>query len=148
MYLIVAVIYIGLFHTRWGLRVRAVGEHPKAADTLGINVLRTRYVNVLLGGAVAGMGGAFFTLVQSSSFSREMTAGMGQPGSGGGSSDPMDIPRAIAEIIALPRGERPLRRAVHPGNKPQEGINAVSRETQLAMLGNSPWGPVVRDVHD
>lgn len=77
MYLIVAVIYVGLFHTRWGLRVRAVGEHPKAADTLGINVLRTRYVNVLLGGAVAGMGGAFFTLVQSSSFSREMTAGMG-----------------------------------------------------------------------
>ncbi|MDO5634032.1 MAG: ABC transporter permease [Micrococcus sp.] len=77
MYLIVAVIYIGLFHTRWGLRVRAVGEHPKAADTLGINVLRTRYTNVLLGGAVAGMGGAFFTLVQSSSFSREMTAGMG-----------------------------------------------------------------------
>lgn len=78
----------------------------------------------------------------------EMTAGMGQPGSGGGTTDPMDIPRAIAEIIALPRGERPLRRAVHPGNKPQEGINAVSRETQLAMLGNSPWGPVVRDVLD
>lgn len=78
----------------------------------------------------------------------EMTAGMGQPSSGGGTTDPMDIPRAIAEIIAMPRGTRPLRRAVHPGNKPQEGINAVSRETQLAMLGNSTWGPAVKDVLD
>ncbi|QCU78689.1 ABC transporter permease [Citricoccus sp. SGAir0253] len=77
MYLIVAALYVGLFHTRWGLRVRAVGEHPKAADTVGINVLRTRYANVLLAGAIAGMGGAFFTLVNSSSFSKEMTAGQG-----------------------------------------------------------------------
>ncbi|MGW9550924.1 ABC transporter permease [Citricoccus zhacaiensis] len=77
MYLIVIALYIGLFHTKWGLRVRAVGEHPKAADTVGINVIRTRYINVLLGGAVAGMGGAFFTLVSSSSFSKEMTAGQG-----------------------------------------------------------------------
>ncbi|MGD6978414.1 MULTISPECIES: ABC transporter permease [Citricoccus] len=77
MYLIVAALYVGLFRTRWGLRVRAVGEHPKAADTVGINVLRTRYVNVLLAGAIAGMGGAFFTLVNSSSFSKEMTAGQG-----------------------------------------------------------------------
>lgn len=77
MYLIVIALYIGLFHTRWGLRVRAVGEHPKAADTVGINVNRTRYLNVLLGGAIAGMGGAFFTLVSSSSFSKEMTAGQG-----------------------------------------------------------------------
>ncbi len=77
MYVIVIALYIGLFHTRWGLRVRAVGEHPKAADTVGINVNRTRYLNVLLGGAIAGMGGAFFTLVSSSSFSKEMTAGQG-----------------------------------------------------------------------
>ncbi|WMY79582.1 ABC transporter permease [Citricoccus sp. I39-566] len=77
MYLIVIALYIGLFHTRWGLRVRAVGEHPKAADTVGINVIRTRYVNVLLGGAIAGLGGAFFTLVSASSFSKEMTAGQG-----------------------------------------------------------------------
>lgn len=77
MYLIVAALYIGLFHTKWGLRVRAVGEHPKAADTVGIKVLRTRYINVLLAGAIAGMGGAFFTLVSSSSFSKEMTAGQG-----------------------------------------------------------------------
>ncbi|WP_370643435.1 ABC transporter permease [Micrococcus sp. ACRRV] len=77
MYAIVALLWFGLFRTRWGLRVRAVGEHPKAADTVGIDVNRTRYVNVLLGGAVAGMGGAFFTLVSASSFSKEMTAGQG-----------------------------------------------------------------------
>lgn len=77
MYLIVGLLWFGLFRTRWGLRVRAVGEHPKAADTVGIDVIRTRYVNVLLGGAVAGMGGAFFTLVSASSFSKEMTAGQG-----------------------------------------------------------------------
>lgn len=76
----------------------------------------------------------------------EMTAGMGQPGADGGSSDPMDIPRAIAEIMTLPRGQRPLRRPVHPGPKPQETINEVSRQTQLAMLGASPWGPAVKDV--
>lgn len=77
MYLLVGLLWFGLFRTRWGLRVRAVGEHPKAADTVGIDVNRTRYVNVLLGGAVAGMGGAFFTLVSASSFSKEMTAGQG-----------------------------------------------------------------------
>lgn len=77
-----------------------------------------------------------------------MTAGMGQPSAGGGTTDPMDIPRAIAEIIQMPRGTRPLRRPVHPGNKPQVAINEVSRETQLAMLGNSPWGPAVKDVLD
>src|SRR5690606_21278375 len=77
MFITVAVVYIGLFHTKWGLRVRAVGEHPQAADTVGINVIRTRYINVLLGGAIAGMGGAFFTLVSASSFSKEMTAGQG-----------------------------------------------------------------------
>ena len=77
MYAIVALLWFGLFRTRWGLRVRAVGEHPKAADTVGIDVNRTRYVNVLLGGMVAGMGGAFFTLVSASSFSKEMTAGQG-----------------------------------------------------------------------
>ena len=77
MYLIVILLWLGLFRTRWGLRVRAVGEHPKAADTVGIDVNRTRYLSVMLGGAVAGMGGAFFTLVSASSFSKEMTAGQG-----------------------------------------------------------------------
>ena len=77
MYIAVIVIYVGLFHTKWGLRVRAVGEHPQAADTMGIKVNATRFWNVLLGGAVAGFGGAFFTLVSVSSFSRDMTAGAG-----------------------------------------------------------------------
>jgi len=62
--------------------------------------------------------------------------------------DPMDVPRAIAEIIAMPAGKRPLRTAVHPGNKPQLEINRVSRETQLAWLGNGPNGAWVKAVHD
>ncbi|WP_427016645.1 ABC transporter permease [Pseudarthrobacter sp. P1] len=74
---LVVGIWYGLFRTRWGLRVRAVGEHPKAADTVGINVNRTRFLNVLAGGAVAGIGGASFTLVAVSSFSRDMTGGLG-----------------------------------------------------------------------
>ncbi len=77
----------------------------------------------------------------------EIAAGMRET-RGGGTTDPMDIPRAIAEIIQMPRGMRPLRRPVHPGPKPQEAINDVSRQTQLAMLGNSPFGPWVKDVLD
>ncbi|MET0862038.1 MAG: ABC transporter permease, partial [Microbacterium sp.] len=62
MYVVVALVYFGLFHTKWGLRVRAVGEHPTAADTVGINVTGTRFWNVSLAGAIAGLGGAYFTL--------------------------------------------------------------------------------------
>ena len=74
-----------------------------------------------------------------------LTAGMGER-TGGGSTDPMDIPRAIAEIIAMPKGKRPLRRAVHPVARPQEAINDVSAKTQLAVLGESQLGPWVKDV--
>ncbi|GAA3588687.1 ABC transporter permease [Klugiella xanthotipulae] len=77
MYVAVALVYYGLFHTKWGLRVRAVGEHPTAADTVGIAVNRTRFWNVSLAGAVAGLGGAFFTLGSVGSFQKEMTAGLG-----------------------------------------------------------------------
>lgn len=77
MVIVVIAVYVGLFHTKWGLRVRAVGEHPKAADTVGIKVNRTRFWNVLLGGAIAGMGGAFFTLGAVGAFGREMTSGQG-----------------------------------------------------------------------
>jgi simple sugar transport system permease protein len=77
MFAIVAVTHVGLFHTRWGLRVRAVGEHPKAADTVGIAVLATRYRNVILGGIVAGIGGAYFTLGAVGRFEEGMTAGRG-----------------------------------------------------------------------
>jgi len=62
MFILLIVLTIALFHTRWGLRLRAAGEHPKAADTLGINVNRTRYIATILGGMVAGFGGAYFTL--------------------------------------------------------------------------------------
>ncbi len=77
MYLLLVIVHVGLFYTRWGLRVRAVGEHPKAADTLGINVLRVRYVNVILGGCMAGFGGAYFTIGSVGGFDRLMTAGRG-----------------------------------------------------------------------
>jgi simple sugar transport system permease protein len=77
LYIAVAVVTFTLSRTRWGLRVRAVGEHPKAADTVGIKVNRTRYRTILLAGAIAGMGGAFYTLVSVPQFNREMTGGAG-----------------------------------------------------------------------
>ncbi|SJN35021.1 Nucleoside ABC transporter, permease protein 2 [Microbacterium esteraromaticum] len=77
MYAVVALVWFGLYRTRWGLRLRAVGEHPQAADTVGIKVAATRYRAVLLAGAVAGMGGAFYTLVSVPRFNQEMTAGAG-----------------------------------------------------------------------
>ncbi|MFJ2618754.1 ABC transporter permease [Glutamicibacter sp. NPDC087344] len=77
MYLAVFLVWFGLYKTRWGLRVRAVGEHPKAADTLGIKVNRTRFFNVTLGGIVAGIGGSFFTLVAIDSFTKEISGGRG-----------------------------------------------------------------------
>lgn len=77
MYVIVALVYFGLFHTKWGLRLRSVGEHPQAADTVGINVARTRFWNVALAGSIAGLGGAFFTLGAVGAFNKEMTAGAG-----------------------------------------------------------------------
>ena len=73
----VAIIQFGLFRTRWGLRTRAVGEHPTAADTVGVRVLGTRYRNVLLAGVVAGVGGAFYTLALVSSFTKNMIGGRG-----------------------------------------------------------------------
>lgn len=76
------------------------------------------------------------------------TRGMGTEDGSGRSADPADVPRAIAEIMAMPAGKRPLRRAVHPGNKPQEAINRVSAEVQLAWLGGSRLGPLIKAVHD
>jgi len=73
----VAVSTYYLFYTRHGLRARAVGEHPRAADTLGINVYRTRYINVTLAGMVAGFGGAWFTLGSVGRFDEGMTGGRG-----------------------------------------------------------------------
>ncbi len=77
MFAFMILIHIGLFFTRWGLRMRSVGEHPRAADTLGINVFRTRYMAVLLGAMMAGFAGAYFTLGSVGRFDEVMTAGRG-----------------------------------------------------------------------
>jgi simple sugar transport system permease protein len=77
MFIFLFALQIGLFYTRWGLRHRAVGEHPRAADTLGINVFRTRYVAAVLSGAMAGFAGAYFTLGSVGRFDEMMTAGRG-----------------------------------------------------------------------
>jgi simple sugar transport system permease protein len=77
MYVAVIVIHIALFKSKWGLRTRAVGEHPTAAESVGIDVNKIRFRNVLIAGAVAGLGGAFFTLGAVGAFSKEMTAGKG-----------------------------------------------------------------------
>jgi ABC-type uncharacterized transport system permease subunit len=77
MYIAIALVFYGLFRTRWGLRLRSVGEHPQAADTVGIKVNATRFWNVSLAGAIAGLGGAYFTLGSLGNFQKEMTAGAG-----------------------------------------------------------------------
>ncbi len=74
---LVVVIHVALFHTRWGLRVRAVGEHPGAADTMGISVLFTRYRNVILGGAIGGIGGAALSIGSTGQFTSDMSSGLG-----------------------------------------------------------------------
>ncbi len=77
MFIFLIIIQVVLFSTRWGLRLRSVGEHPKAADTLGIDVFRTRYVAVILGGMMAGFAGAYFTVGSVGRFDEMMTAGKG-----------------------------------------------------------------------
>jgi simple sugar transport system permease protein len=77
MYAIVFAITFALFKTKWGLRTRAVGEHPTAADTVGIDVNKLRFRNVIIAGLVAGIGGAYFTIGSVGSFGKEMTSGAG-----------------------------------------------------------------------
>jgi len=77
MFIIFGLTRLTLFRTPWGLRVRAVGEKPHAAETLGINVIRTRYQSVILGGLIAGLAGAWFTLETVGSFEDLMTNGTG-----------------------------------------------------------------------
>jgi general nucleoside transport system permease protein len=74
---IVIVLQIMLFRSRWGLRTRAIGEHPKAAETVGIDVIRVRYRNVGIGGLLAGVGGASLSMELTNSFQEGMTAGRG-----------------------------------------------------------------------
>ncbi|HEY7023850.1 MAG TPA: ABC transporter permease [Candidatus Limnocylindrales bacterium] len=75
--ILVIITQILLFRTRWGLRTRAVGEHPRAAETVGINVIRLRYRNVIASGAVAALGGAYLSMELNNSFQDEMTQGRG-----------------------------------------------------------------------
>jgi ABC-type uncharacterized transport system permease subunit len=77
MIIFVILLTFLLFKTRWGLRLRSVGEHPEAADTLGIDVYKTRYMAVILGGMMAGFAGAYFTLGSVGRFDQMMTAGRG-----------------------------------------------------------------------
>ena len=77
MFIILIATHVIIFHTRWGLRVRAVGENPHAADTLGIHVTRTRWVNVFIGGLIAGLAGAWFSLETTGRFNDGMTSGRG-----------------------------------------------------------------------
>jgi general nucleoside transport system permease protein len=76
-YALIICVQVGLFSTRWGLRVRAVGEHPVAADTVGIRVLRVRYRNVILGGMIAGIGGVYLTVGQVGFFNKDISSGFG-----------------------------------------------------------------------
>ena len=71
------IVWFVLYKTKWGLRVRAVGEHPAAADTLGINVSRTRFACVVLSGVMAGLGGASITLAIIPQFTQTAVAGQG-----------------------------------------------------------------------
>lgn len=73
---------------------------------------------------------------------------MGKEDGSGRTNDPMDVARAISALIAQPPGTRPLRLPVSPGNKPQVPINTVTAQVQTGWLGNSPYGPLVRAVHD
>jgi simple sugar transport system permease protein len=75
-YILIVAVDVWLFRTRWGLRTRAVGEHPKAADTVGINVIAMRYRNVIIGGAIAGLAGSFF-IFQVGQFQKNITSGQG-----------------------------------------------------------------------
>jgi len=76
-YLALASVQVGLYSTRWGLRTRAIGEHPIAADTVGIQVTAMRYRNVIAAGIIAGIGGAYFTIGSVGSFGKDMSSGEG-----------------------------------------------------------------------
>jgi simple sugar transport system permease protein len=77
MLISVILLQVLLFRSRWGLRTRSVGEHPKAAETVGIDVIKLRYRNVILGGVFAGLAGAYLTIEFGNAFQGEMTAGRG-----------------------------------------------------------------------
>ncbi len=77
LFLLVILTQVLLYKTRWGLRLRSVGEHPRAADTLGVNVFRMRYAAVLISGAISGLAGAYLSVGAAGRFNEGMTAGKG-----------------------------------------------------------------------
>jgi simple sugar transport system permease protein len=77
MFILVALVAVIMRYTPWGLRTRSIGEHPRAADTLGVHVNRMRYINVIIGGLVAGIGGTYFSLGEVGRFEDGMTSGKG-----------------------------------------------------------------------
>jgi simple sugar transport system permease protein len=78
--ILLVVTHVIMYYTKWGLRIRAVGEHPRAADTLGVNVFQTRYISVLISGAIAGLAGAYMSIGAAGRFNEGMTAGKGYLG--------------------------------------------------------------------
>ena len=91
--MLVVVVHFALSRTRWGLRIRAVGEHPDAADTVGIRVRGLRYRNVLVGGVIAGAGGAFFTLAATGQLPQGHDLGNGLHRAGRADLRPLDAVR-------------------------------------------------------
>ena len=77
MLVLVVVVNFVIFFTPWGLRMRACGEHPRAADTVGVHVNRMRYISVIVGGIIAGVAGAYFSLGEVGAFEDNMTRGQG-----------------------------------------------------------------------
>lgn len=77
MFALIIITHIFFNYTKWGLRIRSVGEHPKAADTLGVNVLRLRYISVLISGMIAGFAGAYMSIGSAGRFNEGMSAGKG-----------------------------------------------------------------------
>ena len=78
----------------------------------------------------------------------QLVARMGNADGSGRTADPMDVPNEIAKIIAMPAGTRPLRKEVHPGRKPQIAINELTAKVQVEWLGESGFGPWIKDVHN
>ena len=145
-------LQIWLFRSRWGLRTRAVGEHPKAAETVGIDVIRLRYRNVILGGIFAGLAGAYLTLEQSGSFQNGMTSGRGfialaavifgrwTPLGAFGAALLFTASEALRVAISLtpPTGQLGRRPAGHPGRVLSGRCRTSSRSSSWsAAVGRS-----------
>ena len=136
---IVVVFQIVLFRTRWGLRTRAVGEHPRAAETVGINVIRLRYRNVLVGGILAGLGGAYLSLEGTSVFQNDMIARTRVHRPGSHDRRPLDAARSVrggpaVRVVSRDRPIDPHRASARAaGRDPRIAAAAVLRRPALPV---------------